>query len=473
MKKNPFLPVYVVVVAIFVLSAGISVYSIGQEGQKNDRRVNTLLAARVYDVISNNLSRAIIMSNSMSNNSFLIEDLKNEDNYAPGEFGANVQKYLANVKEDMNFATAFVISDKSRRYFTHKGLNSVLDPVNNVRDFWYPKFIHQNKKQELNVNVARHNNNAWTIFVNTKMEDKDGKLLGVCGVGVNMKDVQETLLNFSRNYDVKIDLVRPNGVVMVDIYDDKIGNDKIDLPEKALADTSGFYYEEGKRGHFRIIKYINDLDWYLVIASNDNKNDYRGAFFSSILTHIALCLLMLIIVFRAMNYAAKNTRQLHEASIIDKPTGLYNKRAFDELKEHLKAGKMPPNFMVMTADLNGLKSVNDNMGHEAGDELIAGGAFVLKSVVEKYGIAYRTGGDEFMAILRMPMSDLDGLKESLEKAMNEWHGKTVPSLSISYGFASSEENPDMDIDELIKLSDSRMYANKDEYYKKTGAKRRT
>ncbi|MBP3722329.1 MAG: hypothetical protein J6I62_03635, partial [Selenomonadaceae bacterium] len=130
MKKNPFLPVYIVVVAIFVLSAGISVYSIGQEGQKNDRRVNTLLAARVYDVISNNLSRAIVMSNSMSNNSFLIEDLKNEDKYAPNEFGANVKKYLANVKEDMNFATAFVISDKSRRYFTHKGLNSVLDPVN-------------------------------------------------------------------------------------------------------------------------------------------------------------------------------------------------------------------------------------------------------------------------------------------------------------------------------------------------------
>ena len=474
MRKNSFLPVYIIIVVIFILSAGISIYTIGLEGSNNDKRVNTLLAARVYDVINNNVSRAIIMSDSMSNNSFLIEDLQNEDKIDQKQFEENVSKYLKNVRDDMHFATAFLISDQTKRYYTHNGLKSVLDVENNTRDFWYPKFLYKNKKHALNVGIARHNNNAWTIFVDTRMEDKNGKLLGVVGVGLNMSDVQETLRNYSRNYDVEIHLVSPSGLVMADIYDDSITNEKIDLPEEAVNEKNGYFYEEGERGHFRIIKYLDELDWYLVIASNDTQDKYRGAYFSTVMMHIALCILMLIVVFRAMNYASQNTQRLHEASVIDGPTGLFNKRAFEELKEHLKAGnKLPPNFMVMTADLNGLKSVNDNMGHEAGDELIAGGAFVLKTVIEKYGIPYRTGGDEFMAILRMPMSELDKLKADLEKAMNEWHGRVVPTLSISYGFASSEENPDMGIEDLIKLSDSRMYAHKDEYYKRTGAKRRT
>lgn len=473
MKKNSFLPVYIIIVVIFILSAGISIYTIGLEGSANDRRVNTLLAARVYDVIHNDVSRAIVMSDSMSNNSFLMEDLQNEDKISSEQFEENVSKYLKNVKEDMRFATAFLISDKTKRYYTHDGLKSVMDIENNILDFWYPKFLYTNKKRALNVNIAKHNNNAWTIFVNTRIEDKNGGLLGVVGVGLNMSDVQETLKSYGKNYDVEINLVNPGGLVMVDVLDDSIKNEKIDLPQQVLDEKMDFFYEEGERGHFRIVKYLEDLDWYLIVASNDAKDKYRGAFFSTVMMHLALCILMLIVVFRAMNYASDNTRRLHEASVIDGPTGLFNKRAFEELKEHLKARKkVPPNFIVMTADLNGLKSVNDNMGHEAGDELIAGGAFVLKTVVEKYGIPYRTGGDEFMAILRVPMSELDGLKAEFEKAMNEWHGKIVPNLSVSYGFASSEENPDMDIESLVKLSDSRMYAHKEEYYKRTGAKRR-
>ena len=94
MKKNSFLPVYIIIVVIFILSAGIFIYTIGLEGSNNDKRVNTLLAARVYDVINNNVSRAIIMSDSMSNNSFLIEDLQNEDKISQKQFEENVSKYL-------------------------------------------------------------------------------------------------------------------------------------------------------------------------------------------------------------------------------------------------------------------------------------------------------------------------------------------------------------------------------------------
>lgn len=475
MKKNPFIPIYIIIVVIFVLSAAVSIYTIGREGSMSDRRVNVLLMARVYDVINNSISRAVIISDAMSHNIFLIEDLKSEENITENQFEENISKYLKSVKSDMNVATAFLISDKTKRYYTYKGLNKVMDIKNNVEDFWYPQFLNTEKKRGLNVAVAKQNNDAWTIFVNVRMEDSDGKLLGVVGVGLNMDEVQKTLLDYEQSYDVDIHLVNSDGLVMADVSNESIAKDRIEFPKAALESENGYYYEEGERGHFRIFKYLDELDWYLVIASKDDQDKYRGAFFYTVIKHILLCFVMLIVVFEAMNYAADSTRKLHEASFIDKPTGLYNKRSFEDLKEHLKAsGKIPQNFIVITADLNGLKRVNDNLGHEAGDELIAGGASVLRTVAEKrYGAAYRTGGDEFMAILRMPLAELEDFKTELENAISNWHGKMVSTLSISYGFASSEENPDMDIESLIKLSDERMYVNKDEYYKKTGAKRRS
>ena len=70
---------------------------------------------------------------------------------------------------------------------------------------------------------------------------------------------------------------------------------------------------------------------------------------------------------------------------------------------------LQPNFIYVFADVNGLKYINDNLGHAAGDELIKGAASCLDNAFSKYGTVYRMGGDEFSAILYISDDDYQNL----------------------------------------------------------------
>ena len=56
-------------------------------------------------------------------------------------------------------------------------------------------------------------------------------------------------------------------------------------------------------------------------------------------------------------------------------------------------------FVFVSLDVNGLKTINDTQGHAAGDELIKAAASCMKKCIGSYGRVYRTGGDEFIALI--------------------------------------------------------------------------
>lgn len=469
-EKNSFLPIYVLVIAVFITFTAASILSVGLEESDNNRRVNILLATRIYDIIGNDLYKAITVSKTMSNDSFMIKRLKNENSYEREEFDSTVVTYLNKMKTSMNYATAFLISDRTKRYYTYEGLHLIINPEKNERDFWYSNFLKKRKKYDLNVHIAKQNHDAWTIFVNTLITDEKDIPLGVCGVGVDMSGIREELRKFGKEYDVKISFANEKGVVMVDLSEENIGRKEINIPEDIKKNPGEFVYEPGRFGHFKITKYIEDLNWYLVVESSD-KGYFRGAFLSTALMHALLCIVMLVIIFKAMQYASENTKKLHTASFIDGPTGLFNKRAFEDFKEHMKQVKIPVYFTVMTADLNGLKRINDTLGHEAGDELIREGGKALQSVIEDYGAVYRTGGDEFIGLFNAPPDELESIKNRIAERTAAHRGKYVDSISVSLGFAASIENPELSLDDLVKLSDERMYKDKEAYYQNTGNRR--
>ena len=155
----------------------------------------------------------------------------------------------------------------------------------------------------------------------------------------------------------------------------------------------------------------------------------------------------------------------------DELTGLYNRRAYEEGLDRIRKD-VPSEKRIVVAifDVNGLKEVNDKLGHASGDEMLRGAASTIRSVYGSYGKCYRTGGDEFVVILEEPVEKLSVLNESFEKAAEKWHGKQVAELNISYGAALSEEV--CSIDEQIILADQRMYFAKKAYYQRIGKDRR-
>ncbi len=153
----------------------------------------------------------------------------------------------------------------------------------------------------------------------------------------------------------------------------------------------------------------------------------------------------------------------------DQMTGLLNRRAYAEKIQELSEG-LPPDLCIVMADLNGLKRANDNLGHEAGDELIIGASQCLVQAFGEGAAVYRIGGDEFCVIVDGKMDEALRCLERLEKITAGWKGKYIDGISISCGVESGEGHAD--IDSVVQEADRKMYEQKDAYYKNSGLDRR-
>ncbi|MCQ2372953.1 MAG: sensor domain-containing diguanylate cyclase [Phascolarctobacterium sp.] len=179
-----------------------------------------------------------------------------------------------------------------------------------------------------------------------------------------------------------------------------------------------------------------------------------------------------IFVTRIIDKYMKEMEKLHRKSNVDQLTGLSNRRAYeDNIKEHINDA-LPQNFVLASIDINGLKDVNDKLGHAAGDEMLKGAAACLERCLGSYGSVYRMGGDEFTAMLFVDDAKLEEIKKDLEATVRAWHGNLVKELHFACGYASKGKYPNANLQQLTKLADGFMYDDKEHYYNQDGLDRR-
>ena len=153
------------------------------------------------------------------------------------------------------------------------------------------------------------------------------------------------------------------------------------------------------------------------------------------------------------NYLLLN--KLEVLSTIDTLTSVRNRNEMNNRVDCIVEGKEPVPQAVLFADLNGLKRVNDEQGHAAGDKMLRAAASILQSVFQD-GVVYRAGGDEFM-ILVNEISE-DEVQDRVAR-VHFLSGKTENvrfSIGVCYG--------KKDIRKAMRLADERMYAFKNGYY---------
>ncbi|GAA0103817.1 hypothetical protein UT300013_04390 [Paraclostridium sordellii] len=163
-------------------------------------------------------------------------------------------------------------------------------------------------------------------------------------------------------------------------------------------------------------------------------------------------------VARDMTKRKELEDMLTQMSYTDKLTGLYNRAYFEEQINKLDDNGYYPLTLIM-GDLNGLKAVNDNLGHLEGDKLLVEIAKVLKGSCRKEDLVFRWGGDEFIILL--PNSDYKLGKEICNRIKLNCKNtdKTPIPLSISLG-VSTKINKQKDIDEILKQAEDMMYIEK-------------
>lgn len=162
---------------------------------------------------------------------------------------------------------------------------------------------------------------------------------------------------------------------------------------------------------------------------------------------------------------------MRKASITDGLTGVLNRKAYSEYEVYT-GNHYPSDLVYISMDVNGLKVVNDSLGHEAGDEIIVGAAQCMQSCLGRYGRIYRMGGDEFTVVLSVATDQITKLIDEFKNSVDNWHGKIVNNISVSLGYVLADEVQGLSLVEVASLADKRMYEAKTAFYKKSGVDRR-
>ena len=167
---------------------------------------------------------------------------------------------------------------------------------------------------------------------------------------------------------------------------------------------------------------------------------------------------------------------VHAQAYIDGMTGVGNKSAYLELVHETDRIISEGNaaFSIAVFDVNGLKTVNDDYGHENGDRMIVGAADCIKRIFGSKNV-FRIGGDEFIAVL--PDHTAEDMVEAFKKldaetARENEKGLGPAKISYSKGAATYEAGVDREFRAVFKRADEAMYRDKDAYYRDHGDTRR-
>ncbi len=164
-------------------------------------------------------------------------------------------------------------------------------------------------------------------------------------------------------------------------------------------------------------------------------------------------------------YIHKQNDILKKQSITDPLTGLYNRRYFYKciLEEMTKAYRTCHPITLMLIDLNNLKEMNDEYGHNEGDRLLEHFAQSVTKVRSNFDSVFRFGGDEFVIIL--PDCNEENAEE-IGTRLNDELSKFNSKVSLSYGTINLplvEQPENLNIDHYLKIADDRMYRYKSQH----------
>lgn len=198
----------------------------------------------------------------------------------------------------------------------------------------------------------------------------------------------------------------------------------------------------------------------------DAKYQYNAFRWLSIITPIIIisfCLvsgLIAALLFRRLSNPAY--RDLANTDFL---TGLGNRNAFDITLHNLKARshRQPIGFLVL--DLDGLKRINDTLGHAAGDQYIRSASELVQHIIQPPDTLYRIGGDEFAAILRgKSLDQLQALQQAILEAVQAYNHTAAPRLSLSLGCALFDPHIDATLTQAFERADAQMYHMKKQHH---------
>ncbi|CCO25374.1 sensor domain-containing diguanylate cyclase [Maridesulfovibrio hydrothermalis] len=454
------------------ISLSVFNYNVSRQNARDEMLNSALPLTRdnIYSEIQAGLMRPLFVSSLMANDTFLKDWTKS------GETDVlQIMRYLDEIKNKYGFFSSFFVSAKSGKYFYSQGILKVISPRDS-RDDWFYKFINSNAAYDLNVDNNEADKNILTIFINHRVEDKDGNLLGVTGVGLKMDNVSKLLKSFSEKYSKMIFLVDPQGTVQAhhEVYQIEHTNIK-DVPglseiaDQVLATVYNdpATYECVVDGEKILLtaRYIPELEWFLIVEQRESEmlQSARGNFQRTLIIGGLATVLIVILSIFTVNYFQL---RLEKQANTDELTGVANRRAFeirvgDAINTFFKTGKL---FSIILLDVDCFKQVNDLYGHIEGDAALKKISTLITGAIREIDMCARWGGDEFIILVAGDGEQAVAIAERIRSSVDSSHccekcAKTEDvKITVSCGVAQYAEGDSLD--SLTRRADQAMYESK-------------
>lgn len=421
-----------------------------------------LLQENLYTEIQTDLSPALNISSMMASDAFLIRWAEEGE-----EDTARLIEYLQNIRRQYGYFSVFFVSDATRNYYHQTGITKQISP-DDEHDVWYYDFVDSGEAYRLDVDTNEAADDRLTIFVNYRLEDFDGKLLGVTGVGLEMDGFARFLRTRQEKYDRTIFLVDRQGLVQAhpdisliqtwNIRDHaSLGRVADGLLTPSTDPVDAEYVADGNR-MLVSSRYLPELDWFLIVEQNETRSlqSARANQFRTIL--VGLLVSAAIILLAALTMRRFDMR-LERLATTDGLTGAANRRAFDSrLAEAGSRSRRTGNpFSLVILDIDNLKEINDEHGHIAGDRVIQRVSTTVQQMIRLSDCLARWGGDEFTVLVESRASEAVLLAERIrEQVARGPDGE--PAVTISVGIAEhrAEDTPET----LLRRADAALYESK-------------
>ena len=362
---------------------------------------NQLVASHIYGLIEGNIQKPIGIATGLSSDEFLIRTLEQEENLNEKAMEEMFSSFLSSVKNQFGYASTYVISDKTKRFYTPEGIVKIVNPQLDPYDNWYPLFLSTGLKLQVETNRNQLLEYKWCIFINSRILDSNGKTIGLCGIGIPMENWQKMLLSVEKEYKVKINLIDSQGLVQIDTDFNNIKNAYISDALNDKATDKFFTYTEKNKNSFRMSRFLQELNWYLVVqGSNYNKEQTLGA--------VVIILIYLLHIFSIILLLKNKKSSQHNFVKTSLPedelTGLPNRNYLKESYGELGVFNTTRYKALAVFDIDHFKIINDGRD---GDSIILGIVELAKQALNERGIMFRWAGDEFVLFLEMDRNEAE------------------------------------------------------------------
>lgn len=416
---------YLLLMIVFLLVVNISLGYL-LLSQSRDAIV-TLMQTRMLDI--SNTAAAMIDGDTLKSVS---PDDEGTEGYE------SIMRTLTHFQDNIDLKYIYCIRDMGDGTFTFGLDPTVEDPGEFGSPIVYTDALYKASKG-MPATDEEHYEDAWGAFYSaySPVFDSEGKVAGIIAVDFSAAWYNEQLVTLTWTIVIValVSLLVGGGIVVAIVA----------RSQKRIGNIHG---------------QLNELESTLMQEMGGPSSKHHEAIHDQHDEHISIDTLGRQIQSLQAELQTQIAR-MHGQAYQDGLTGLKNKKAYLEmeqaLNERLGTGALP-SFSIVVCDINGLKIINDTLGHKAGDEYIHKASDMLRGIFSQSPV-YRIGGDEFVIILT------DNDFEIRKALMHELHKRSLAHIStheavVSGGLADYVPHQDQSIHEVFERADATMYEEK-------------